>query len=442
MRLTKNSLIFYLPSGSRELKLLVFLACAGIFTNVSPNATLTRQKQRVVVFVKKHPIASIMLVGTLWVVYKMIRNYRRTRSLAGTAPEWWISLRGAYKRWKKPRFGEDALQRQAEQAEDRRTPQHSSEASSEDRDMNHRWIEREPSQPNIIIQNIPFQNSLVHPVVAQAQDNRQDHFLDSVMLDRDDDLKVRHFVEAVIQEGNPQGQNELGVQFLNGVGRKQDTVKAFMLFEAAAKHGLSAAQNNLGHCYLNGLGVTRDDSEAFKLFELAARQGNEYAQDHLGFCYLEGWGVRKNLSKALFSFRAAANNGHLNSQILMYHLVRMGIFVPQNDFLADHYFEWIKKQVGSEEVACKKLAENDLYVEFVKSIASKGCVGDKCSICQEAWPAIEQDASVSILPCRHCFCQQCFDEWSEKQGNRGLATTCPLCRRVVQPQKIIIGAVV
>lgn len=409
MRLIKNISIFSLPPGSRELKLLVFLACAGIFTNALPNATLTRQKQGVVALVKKHPIASIMLVGTAWFVYKMIRSYRRTGSVASALPEWFFSLRDRYKRWKNSRVREEELRRQAEQAADRRTPQPSKASrsavftSSECRaDSSSAVVQSSSSDWERGVRSQYPQE----PVAVQVQDNRDRYFSDYVALDTVNDYKARTFFEAAIQGKNPREQNNIGLGFLDGIGVAQDRAKAITLFEAAAKQEFADAQFNLAKCYLMGLGV------------------------------------RKNLSKSLSWFCKALGNGNLDSLALMYHISHRGIFVPKDDTFADVYFKVIKNIAGSEAAARKKLSESELYTEFDKSVVSKDFAGEKCSICQEVWPSVEQDASVSILPCRHCFCQDCFVQWSKEQEKLMRETTCPLCRLVVQPQKIIIGVVV
>jgi hypothetical protein len=409
MRLTKNISVFSLPSGSRKLKLLVFFVCAGIFTNVLPNAMLTRQKQGVVALVKKHPIASIMLVGTAWFVYKMIRSYRRTGSVASALPEWFFSLRNRYYKWKKPRSGEDELQRQAEQAADRRTPQHSEDSRSYVFDPSQSSVSNASSvsQPSSsgFDRDVRFQYS-EEQTVAQVLDNQYARPSVNVGLDQDD-LKGQELFEAAKKRGDSREQNDLGCRFFVGIGSlKQDLVKAFVLFETAAEQGFPDAQANLATCYLVGLGVS------------------------------------KNLSKALSWFRKAADNGSLDSQVLMHHILRKGLLFGQGDILASHYFELIKNALGSEIAAHKKLSEIGLFIVFDKSVVPKDFAGDKCSICQEAWPPVEQDASVSILPCRHCFCQHCFIRWSEEQRSLGRATTCPLCRLVVQQQEIIVGSVV
>ena len=48
----------------------------------------------------------------------------------------------------------------------------------------------------------------------------------------------------------------------------------------------------------------------------------------------------------------------------------------------------------------------------------------ECVVCMERKPAI-------VLPCTHCFCQKCLDEWKSK--GMELSTACPLCRTVGRP---------
>lgn len=219
--------------------------------------------------------------------------------------------------------------------------------------------------------------------------------------------------------------------------------KAVTILQRFAEQGDASAQYGLGDCYSKGLGVNKDVVKAFELFDAAAKQGYADAQYELGRCYVLGTGVRKNLRRALFWFGKAADNGHLDSQILVCHIARNGILIPKNDVLADVHFERVAKVLGSTEAARKKFNENTLHALFIQASFRKGCAGQECSICAGGRPPFQQGDSISVLlPCQHCFCQDCLAKWFEELTNRRRPLSCPCCRAVVQKQQVIAGTVV
>ena len=425
------------------------------------SGVIARQKQSLITLVKKHPVVSIIIVGgVVGLVYKMTKNYRERGHLMAP-PQWWLSCRNRNRsmgdNW--PAAEGDQPTRWQPHVAEASSPRSSSESNLEDRDRARDWDEFETEQrlnygclysgdfprwrESKYGRGGPFRpifslNSTVNQVPVQVQDNRSD--ISSGEAESANDGEALAHFEAVLKHGTAQEQNNLGFSYQKGRGGlKKDMARALALFRTAADKNFSTAQNNLGHCYLNGLGVVRDDSKAFKLFELAATQGNEYAQDHLGFCYLGGRGVRKNLSKAFTWFRAAADNGFLDAQLLMCHILRKGICVSKDDRQADIYFECIKKKVGSEAAARKKLNECKLYTEFDKSSLQRGYVGEECAICQDSF---QRDDWISILPCEHRFCQHCIATWFEERRSKGREAECPSCRRVFQWQEIRAGTAI
>src|SRR5512140_2696152 len=78
---------------------------------------------------------------------------------------------------------------------------------------------------------------------------------------------------------------------------------------ARAKAGDAAAQFELGRDYEDGKGVRQDDAKALKWFRKAAEQGNPQAQNSLGLMYADGRGVKRNKHQAVHWYRMAADNG-------------------------------------------------------------------------------------------------------------------------------------
>eukprot|EP00825_Cyclidium_porcatum_P037532 TRINITY_DN4162_c0_g1_i8.p3 TRINITY_DN4162_c0_g1~~TRINITY_DN4162_c0_g1_i8.p3 ORF type:complete len:117 (+),score=33.51 TRINITY_DN4162_c0_g1_i8:226-576(+) len=74
--------------------------------------------------------------------------------------------------------------------------------------------------------------------------------------------------------------------------------QAFKYYKLSADQGNSNGQNNLGYCYANGKGTEQDLEMAFKAFKyykLSADQGNANGQYNLGYCYDNGQGTEKNV---------------------------------------------------------------------------------------------------------------------------------------------------
>jgi hypothetical protein len=61
-----------------------------------------------------------------------------------------------------------------------------------------------------------------------------------------------------VEQGDPKGQNVLGVMFKIGHGVARDYAAAATLFRKAADQGYAAAQTNLGFAYNAGKGVPQD----------------------------------------------------------------------------------------------------------------------------------------------------------------------------------------
>ena len=96
------------------------------------------------------------------------------------------------------------------------------------------------------------------------------------------------------------------------MGVKQDYTKAVEWYEKAAEQGDSDGQTNLGRHYYIGMGVAQDFHEAFKWFKKAAEHEGVFgasAQYYLGCMYYNGEGVRQDYTLAKEFFGKACDNG-------------------------------------------------------------------------------------------------------------------------------------
>ena len=87
--------------------------------------------------------------------------------------------------------------------------------------------------------------------------------------------------------------------------------KDFMLklVPPLAERGDAEAQALLGKMYEEGVGVKQDNVKAVKWYRQAAEQGNAKAQSMLGAAYLFGEGVQVNKSLAKEWLGKACDNG-------------------------------------------------------------------------------------------------------------------------------------
>ena len=89
----------------------------------------------------------------------------------------------------------------------------------------------------------------------------------------------------------------------------KDLTEAVKWFRKAADQGNAEGQYNLGVRYLQGEGVAKDATEGVKWFRMAAEQGNSEGQYNLGVCYAKGYGVAKDNVTAYKWINLAAGSG-------------------------------------------------------------------------------------------------------------------------------------
>lgn len=99
--------------------------------------------------------------------------------------------------------------------------------------------------------------------------------------------------------GHPTAQNNVAVEFLNGILVDQDYDQAIDWFEKAVAQDDQFALNNYGTMLVNGNGIKRDVHRGFEMIKKAAELGNHDAKVSLGVCYFEGWGTSRDLDASL-----------------------------------------------------------------------------------------------------------------------------------------------
>ncbi len=117
-------------------------------------------------------------------------------------------------------------------------------------------------------------------------------------------------VKALAEQGDAWGQDILGGYYEDGLGVRQDLIKAFYWYQKAANQGYSGGQFSVGAAYFAGRGVRQDYSKAFEWFKKSANQNNEFAQTIIGAMYEYGEGVRQNKTLAKESYGKSCDNGY------------------------------------------------------------------------------------------------------------------------------------
>jgi TPR repeat protein len=158
--------------------------------------------------------------------------------------------------------------------------------------------------------------------------------------------KPKDYAEAVrwyrkaAEQGNANGQSNLGVMYMKGYGVEQDYTEAVRWYRKAAEQGDVTGQNNLGVMYQNGHGLKQDYAEAVRWYRKAAEQGNANGQSNLGVMYMKGYGVEQDYTEAVRWYRKAAEQGNASGQTNLGFMFENGYGVKQDDAEA---IRWYRK---------------------------------------------------------------------------------------------------
>lgn len=154
-------------------------------------------------------------------------------------------------------------------------------------------------------------------------------------------------------------QLELAWKYFNGIGLKQDRVKAIQIYEKLADEGSAEAQYNLGYFYESGEGVPENHAKSVSYFRRAADQGDVNAQYSLAHAYAAGWGVPKDQALAMHWYAKSAEQGNIESQLTLAERYARGEGVRKNFELAA---EWYKK-AAAQGSASGLVCLGELYQE-------------------------------------------------------------------------------
>jgi TPR repeat protein len=196
--------------------------------------------------------------------------------------------------------------------------------------------------------------------------------------------KAVEWYQKAADQGNANGQCDLGICYERGRGVEQNFYKAVKWYQKAADQGDARGQCWLGCSYYDGNGVKQDFDKAIELCQKSANQGDASGQCWLGSFYCDGLSVKQDCSKAIELFQKAANQGDAYGQSLFGNCYYCGHSIKQDYKKAIEWFQ---------EAASQDSASGELYL----------------GICYYYGRGVEQDYSKAV-------------EWFQKAANQFIST--------------------
>lgn len=139
-------------------------------------------------------------------------------------------------------------------------------------------------------------------------------------------------------QGDANGEYELGRMYLWGRGVPQDYAQADYWYHKAADQGLAKANYAIGDLYYYGDGLDQSYPDALDWYHKAADQGDLVAQHAIGLMYYYGRGVPQSNPDAMVWFRKAADRGYAKSEYDIGSMYWYGEGVPRDREEANRWY--------------------------------------------------------------------------------------------------------
>jgi TPR repeat protein len=153
--------------------------------------------------------------------------------------------------------------------------------------------------------------------------------------------------KPLADQGNPDGENGIGILFDEGEGVPADSAAAETWFRRAEAHGSAKATYNLGRQYMLGHGRPIDVATALRYYERAASSGLVEAQSRLAMTYYSGEaGLAPDHGKAALWFRKAADNGDAYSRYMLGLMSEYGLGLNRSTVAA---YAWLSYAMESHD---------------------------------------------------------------------------------------------
>ncbi len=215
------------------------------------------------------------------------------------------------------------------------------------------------------------------------------------------------------KQNYPSGFNQLGLLYRDGIGVRQDTLKAIEYFKKSIEFKSPAiAYCNLANIYFGGYNIPRDLNESAKYaeygtklnqpgcmnvlanvliignvqiptdykraFELAQRShelGYANGSNTLGFMYRDGLGVPVDYQIALKYFNQAVERGSFNALVSLGRAYFEGLGVPKDITKADQYFKMAQTKMNYLGPGTKAYLQN--YLDNQNQTTAEQAAKDK-----------------------------------------------------------------
>ena len=170
--------------------------------------------------------------------------------------------------------------------------------------------------------------------------------------------------------------------YYSGLGVEKDYEKAFKWYQKSADQGNSDAEYGLGNCFYYGQGVPRDFFQAFEWFQKSADQGNAYGEYGVGECYLNGQGVSRDYAQAMRWYQKSADQGNGYGEYGVGYCYELGMGVGKDMGQARHFLQLsVDQNIEEAKIALKDL-NNPAFSrgggDSVLSIAKHGAAKGQC----------------------------------------------------------------
>ena len=117
--------------------------------------------------------------------------------------------------------------------------------------------------------------------------------------------RSRQLLQPLAENGNPEAQYRLAVQYQAGLGVVQNQLQAYHWMRAAAEQDHGLALHGLGIMSLYGECVEKNAQQAAGWLQRAAAQGLAGSMATLASMYEQGLGVEKDAARAKELYEAA-----------------------------------------------------------------------------------------------------------------------------------------